>query len=264
MVAIDSTPNNIWQIGKPQKLIFDSAATLPNVIVTDTINNYPINNLSSFIIKCDSWTNYGIMALRWMQKVDIDTNDGGKIEFSVDSGTTWVNAFNSPYVYNLIGFNNFKKDTLPGNNIYFSGKDTTWKDMWLCFSMAWLTSVTNEIQFKFTFKSDSLNTPHEGWMIDNIWKQINISHPLKAVDEITKGKVFPNPTNGKIQIQLPSINSFYIIEKMSLINMQGAVLDTWKNIPTKFYIETEKYPKGNYILRIKTNLKTETFKIKIE
>ena len=50
-MELDTSASNIWQIGKPQKIIFDSASTVPNAIVTDTINFYPINNISRFGIK---------------------------------------------------------------------------------------------------------------------------------------------------------------------------------------------------------------------
>jgi hypothetical protein len=45
-----SNPNNIWQIGKPQKIIFINAHSAPNVLVTDTINSYPTNDTSIFYI----------------------------------------------------------------------------------------------------------------------------------------------------------------------------------------------------------------------
>lgn len=51
IVKIDTTmPNNLWQIGKPQKPFFSSSHSPSNAIVTDTINSYPINNDSYFDI----------------------------------------------------------------------------------------------------------------------------------------------------------------------------------------------------------------------
>ncbi|MGI8893309.1 MAG: hypothetical protein ACR2GN_07585 [Bacteroidia bacterium] len=89
-IEIDTNSSNIWQIGAPQKNIFDSAATAPNVIVTDTINYYPVNNSSSFQFSIVPWVPWGILAIQWKQKLDFDAGlDGGIIEFSVDSGTTW-------------------------------------------------------------------------------------------------------------------------------------------------------------------------------
>ena len=51
-LRIDSVSNlnDIWQVGAPQKPIFTNAYYNPNVIVTDTINPYPINDTSSFTI----------------------------------------------------------------------------------------------------------------------------------------------------------------------------------------------------------------------
>ena len=48
MIGIGTNTNNIWQVGKPQKTLFSSASTTPNVIITDTINYYPNNNVSTF------------------------------------------------------------------------------------------------------------------------------------------------------------------------------------------------------------------------
>ncbi len=50
-LEIDSlNGNNIWQIGKPRKTIFNSAFSPLNAIVTDTSDFYPINNYSSFTL----------------------------------------------------------------------------------------------------------------------------------------------------------------------------------------------------------------------
>ncbi len=48
-----SITNNIWRIGIPSKTYLDSAYSIPYAIITDTINNYPINNYSYFDIIID-------------------------------------------------------------------------------------------------------------------------------------------------------------------------------------------------------------------
>ena len=97
LIEMDTTnPNNIWQIGPPQKVIFNSASTAPNVIVTDTINSYPNSDTSRFITHTQSdFAVMGIMAFQWSQKLDYDTTgyDGGLVEYSIDGGTSWENAF---------------------------------------------------------------------------------------------------------------------------------------------------------------------------
>src|ERR1700756_1811269 len=91
IINLDTASGNIWQVGKPQKTIFHAAATVPNALVTDTINYYPIKNTSVFTFSFNCIAPYAVMALQWMQKLDMDPHhhDGGIVEFSTDSGTTW-------------------------------------------------------------------------------------------------------------------------------------------------------------------------------
>src|SRR5690606_18356962 len=104
-ILIDTTRPNSWQIGRPQKQIFDSAATYPNVIVTDTINFYPVNDTSQFVVgRGGMFMTHDIFAFRWLQKLDLDSLDAAIVEFSADSGITWHNAFTDPLAYNFYGF----------------------------------------------------------------------------------------------------------------------------------------------------------------
>jgi hypothetical protein len=87
--------NCVWQIGRPQKPVFDSAWSYPNAIVTDTAHAYPTNDTSSFIIGQSTlagWLSNGTAKLFGWYKVNSDSlTDYGTIELSVDSGTTWIN-----------------------------------------------------------------------------------------------------------------------------------------------------------------------------
>lgn len=266
-IDIDTASQNVWQIGTPQKTIFDSAATQPYAIVTDTINFYPTNDTSRFIAKV--WMNFGawgIFALQWKQKLDLDQGfDGGIIEYSTDTGNTWVNVFNNPYVYNFYGFQPSNKDTLVGGEYAFSGTDSTWKDIWLCFDMSWLQQFqpNDTLLFRFTMLSDSINNNKEGWLIDNMLAHITIIHTVKETEQENYLNVYPNPANNIVNIQAQKIMDFHIVEVMELVDPLGRVVDKWTNIPTKFWFDTNKYNDGLYFLKIKTNLKSETFPLVI-
>lgn len=41
---------NCWQIGHPQKTIFNTAYSPVNVMITDTVNAYPANDTSSLLL----------------------------------------------------------------------------------------------------------------------------------------------------------------------------------------------------------------------
>ncbi len=81
--------NNIWQVGKPDKVLFNSAHTVPNAIVTDTINPYPTNNNSSFIFRATQTVGSTNFLLQFYFKINTDSlNDYGTIEASPDNGIT--------------------------------------------------------------------------------------------------------------------------------------------------------------------------------
>jgi len=263
-VELDTAISNIWQIGRPQKIIFDSAATQPNAIVTDTINNYPVNNLSRFTIKIlNQWSPWGILAIQWMQKLDMDTSDGGFIEFTTDHGLTWQNAFNNPYVYNFYGYQQENFDTLSTGEFVFTGTDTTWRDIWLCFDLSWMSLFPDTLMFRFTFKSDYVDNAQEGWIIDNFISHFTVIHTVKTTEQSKYLNVYPNPANSIVHIEAEKLTQFHIIENMELVNASGKSVESWKNIPTKFWFDASKYSDGLYYLKVKTNVKSEVIPVVI-
>jgi len=98
-LEVDTSNQNIWQIGTPNKAFFDSAYSAKNAIITDTVNYYPIDNISYFDLLIGAfnfndlypWNIYvGIK-----HKYDTDTlKDGGFITISYDNRTTWMNIIN--------------------------------------------------------------------------------------------------------------------------------------------------------------------------
>ncbi|MCT4580888.1 MAG: T9SS type A sorting domain-containing protein [Flavobacteriales bacterium] len=264
LIDLDSTSSNIWQVGPPQKSIFDSAATAPNALVTDTINFYPINNTSSFQYTILPWHMWGIIAIQWKQKLDMDQKaDGGLIEFSTDGGTTWDNAFNNPYVYNFYGYDTSSIDTLNNGSVGFTGTDSTWKDIWLCYDMNWV-SINDSIIIRHTFLSDSINNNKEGWLIDNMMMHVTWIHTINEKKQEDYMSVSPKLTSGIIDISTKKLDEFHIIEKIELINLEGKTVKKWGVSPTKFYIDISDQPNGIYLLNITTNKQAETFKIVLE
>ncbi len=266
LIDMDTSASNVWQIGTPQKVIFNRAATLPNAIVTDTVNFYPTDNTSRFRIRIyNDWGGWGIFALQWMQKLDMDAAfDGGVVEFSMDSGNTWQNAFNNPYVYNFYGFDPVNEGMLMNGDYAFTGTDSTWKNIWLCFDMSWMSVFPDTIHFRFTFTSDSVDNNKEGWLIDNMMAGITWIHTVSETEQKEYMKVTPNPTTGKVNITAKKRDAFHIIEKIELVNVEGKVVQQWGISPTRFYVDISQHPEGIYFLRIKTNITSETFKVVLE
>ena len=263
-IEIDTASENSWQIGPPQKSIFDSPYSAPNVIMTDTINPYPDSTLSIFRYDFEVTEDvliYGILAFQWTQKLDIDSlNDIGYIEFSGD-GELWEPVFNSPFVYNFYGFENENVDTLESGRVGFQGTDSLWQDIWLCFDLSWMESA-DTFSLRYVFESDTVyNDGHEGWMIDNMTSHITLFHTINENEQENYLNLFPNPTQGILNIQARKSNDYHVIEEMQLMDLNGKVIRNYGLSPTKFEVDLRDLAPGTYILRIQTNVQTESFKI---
>jgi hypothetical protein len=264
LIEIDTTGGNTWQVGPPQKTYFNAPASVPNVIVTDTINGYPANDTSSFYFKVPVWTNWGIFALQWKQKVDLDSAiDVGTISYSADGGVTWNEVFGDPYLYNFYGYDSVNVDTVANGMYGFTGTDTVWKDIWLCYQMSWLQqfSMNDTLLFRFTITSDSLHSNREGWMIDNMICHLTIVHTAKGEQKDEYQKVYPSVTSGVVHIETAALQEFHIIENMQLIDATGRVVKEWKNVPTRFWIDIGDQPDGSYFLKVQTNKQVNTYPV---
>ncbi len=264
-VEIDTTANNSWQIGTPQKILFSEAATFPNAIITDTLEPYPTNDSSYFSFDLEPTYIFGVKAIQWKQKIDFEYGkDGGRIELSTDSGQTWQSVFDNPLTYNFYGFDSTNVDTLADGDFAFTGTDSVWRDVWLCFDDSWIY-YNDGLRLRFVSVSDSVETNQEGWIIDNL-----IVHKTLIHTGITekKGnqyfKIYPNPAQDRLFIDLKKLNEYHLIEHMVLMDAQGKQLQEWKNVPTHFFIDTKMYGNGNYFLKIRTNKAEETLPVIIQ
>lgn len=259
IIEVGPEPGNIWQVGPPQKILFENPYSSPNVLITDTLQTYPPNNKSSFSFSFSSdWA--PIVALQWAQQLDIDEDfDGGVIEFSTDTGQTWQNAFNNPYVYNFYGYLPENVDTLLNGDFAFNGRDSLWRDIWLCFDSGWFGQF--EMIFRYTFRSDSIDNDRDGWMIDNMSIHPTQFHTIREAPQEEYLIVQPNPTGGRLDISTKKMDGFHIIEYLALMDLNGNVLQEFENIPTKFWLDIRDYPDGVYLLNVRTNIESSTTKV---
>lgn len=272
VLNVESNTDSVWQIGPPQKSLFDTASTAPNVLVTDTLSAYPTNSSASFELRfpqtfIDELINsYGILAIQWNQKLDLDSlNDGGMIEFSIDSGTTWENAFNSPYTYNYYGWSPENIGSIGIDSLAFTGTDSVWRNVWLCFEMGFLEIMgTENLRIRYRLVSDSIETNQEGWMLDNFNAHITWVHTIGEIEQEEYLVVYPNPSNGRIHIQAQKKREFHIIEQLEVYNLQGQLVKSFENVPTKFFVELNDQPNGTYIVKVKTNFETKSFPIVLQ
>lgn len=204
-IQIDTTlSNNIWQIGEPQKIIFNSAFSNPNALLTDTVNAYPVNNYSAFYMTFV--VSEGYMIFDFQHKFDTDTStDGGKIELSIDGRTSWHNITDDAYWaalgYNFFGTTNIYSvnDTVSVfNEPGFSGNSNGWLHSYLVFEWQQAFVLPDTFELRFVFSSDSIDHGKEGWMIDQI--QIIANHTGISENRLNDLSIFPNPSEGIVNI----------------------------------------------------------------
>lgn len=193
--------NSIWQIGNPQKIVFTSAYSSPNVIVTDTVNPYPVSDTSCFIIKLPL-INYPFLMnmCAGYYHVNCDTlADSCIIELSASNSSLWYNV---NYDTTIAWYSN--KPVLTGNSY-------GWKYFTFDPSMrlTYLNVTSNDTMFlRFTFYSDSVQTNKDGIMFD----ELSFTNVVEGINELeytrVASKVFPSPTTDKVTIAIP-----YCIEK---------------------------------------------------
>jgi len=265
-VYIDSVPDNIWQVGVPQKTVFNSTQIGDKAIVTDTIHSYPQNNFSSFILNLDEiYDNNYNLEISFTHRFDTDTlKDGGYLEISYDSGQTWYNIIEPYYDYSqnpnisfpstwAQNFYNFQ-DSLIDGKIGFSGSSDGWIKSEL--NIVWYSAIKESsiplsAWVRFNFISDSVDTGKDGWMIDElvVKKRIGPGSTNNNYQDLIKVDVYPNPVNEKTTISIDAD----ITEPFSLsvFNTLGQEVKTFSNLNSnKIELNTNELSGGIYLIQL--------------
>jgi hypothetical protein len=263
ILSIDTVSGNIWQIGRPSKTFFNNANSLPNAIVTDTLNYYPPNNLSSFKIKVydPAWGpvwNFYWIGVYFSHKYDTDSlHDGGYIETSYDSGATWTNVANDPYINWGFPYYYDSPATIANGNRAYTGK--SYNSGWETGNIVWcwFPNIPNvrTTYLRFVFYSDSVQNNKEGWMIDDIIVFEQICEGVKEIINENSLSIFPNPVHDHFIINHSGEVEIYNVmeEKCLALN----------NVQKGKEIHVDLVP-GVYLARVKDKQELYTQKLIIE
>lgn len=254
-VEFDTT--GIWQIGEPEKTYFDTAYTVPNVLITDTLNPLPDSTDAYFWFTYDL-QNYqgGVIALQWTQKLDLDTNtEVAIIEFSTDTMQTWQNVFYHPDIDNFYGYLSSSEGTHhQTGDIGFTGTDTIWRDIWLCFGYDFIYNYNiDTLNFRYRILTDTVEHQSEGWMIDNFLVHETWFHTIGEISDEDTFTAFPTETSGPLKVVCSKKGSPLVIDHVELIDMSGRVMREYKPESTNFELDLSRFPAGQYKLKIITD-----------
>lgn len=203
-VNIDqSQPQNIWQIGTVNKTVFTSSYNGgTKALVTDTVNPYPANNVSSFVLKVSSCfpglcCNAGVMVF-FTHKYDTEAGvDGGTIEYSTDNGLSWQNVVQ----HASMCWNNIYAASNPVTSINqpgFSGNSNGWisSQLFLDFN----AGNAPNTWLRFTFGSNG-SVSGDGWMIGDM-QLVDMSEGIETYGSTRVISVAPNPAHREVELKV--------------------------------------------------------------
>jgi len=167
---------------------------------------------------------------------------------SFDNGRTWDSIprkFNHPY--NFVVNNNIILAGSPGDSLLYYSSD--YASSWQSISVPERPLVPQFIGLETAYFTD--NYDNSIWRC-NISSLISTTSLVDGITSIGKFKLFPNPSDGNIIIELSTklINNAYF----GIVNSVGeTVLSGIIQSHTKTHIiSTEDLPKGMYLLHIET------------
>lgn len=201
-IVISEGAEEIWQIGPPDKVLFDAAHTVPNAIVTQLSTAYPNNAEASFELEVegyvvDEW--FPFIQIEWYQQIDVEEGgDGGTIEASYDGGETWHNIFDSPVFRPLV-----VGAHLPGE-LHNGHQGFTGTLGWQWVAVCWgsyqgeVPENVESVKMRFTFISDDNQTFQEGWMMDGF--TVPNAFVIGSIEDFGNRSLslFPNPVSNEL------------------------------------------------------------------
>jgi hypothetical protein len=249
-----SNPENVWQIGVPQKTILNTAYSIPNAIITDTVNPYPANDTSIFTILhiCDGGYYYGhtvILAGVYMSDSD-SLSDYGKIEFTPDMGSTWINLIDDTVYSDYIWWES-PKPTLTGLIPEWTYFYVTFPELGIIFNIEFGDTVF----YRFTFISGPDSNLRGGLMFDDLYFEDSYQAIGENEYKDLNVNIFPIPAQSYVTIEFDNVQySPFLLEVFSLNGKR--LLSTEGRGDDEIKIDISALEEGLYLFHL-TNLQSQ-------
>jgi len=268
-INFDITINDtLWQVGQPEKELFNKAIFEQNSLITSLVNNYPINSNASFDFGFHPMEvdNMNFFILEWYQRMDVEEGvDGYLIELDYSDGNGWINLFEDEIyhakpIWDLEG----EVDTLYTGQKGVSKNST---DSNHHCGIGWEISNLEGVEFikfRFTFVSDTNDTQQEGVMFDRFYAEQDwvCSNEYPNSNRI-HFKITPNPATNQIRVLMDVLLSNATIV---LYNMVGRKLIEKNLTPTSnsYPLDIASLPNGVYFLELISHKKRSRQKVVIQ
>jgi len=260
--------SGIWEIGEPDKTVFNGSYNSANSIVTDLLNPYNENETSVFylIFKDDEYgglPNYLDIYLPFELSFDHrfltnSEDDFGSIEMSLDNGSTWYDVLSDDYNVNGDFYLNEHYFESTGETLYDSLDVFGNSDGWVHSNISkdidgivWDNDFfrPDSLILRFSFTSGA-GAGNDGWQIDNICMKMDI------VDDVSEGSIedkimtYPNPATKFIVFKLlqNTINT-----SIQIFDVFGRLVEELRPVSGKIQWNLENTSSGVYFYQTEIN-----------
>lgn len=254
-IAFDTLQaENIWQYGNSEKAIaYQSPET--RLIITDSINTYPNNNVSSFDMvfhcqfedNCGSFTGWSFY-LGYVCDTEVGV-DGLVIEVSFDD-STFTNIADITEELQIIS--DLDLDTI--SSLEQPGISGEVQGLIEIHYNAWMSNdydiILNPIRFRFTFASDSTDTAQEGIAFSFLG---SLSGFLSVEETRIENlfALFPNPVSEEVVLELIETTSFKAVG--SIYNAMGVLVQSYPLLEKRNTISLVNLTAGMYFIKVTTD-----------
>lgn len=245
-----SIANRSWQIGWPNKTIFDKDPLFKKGLCTDTLN--VVNSGDTFSV-ISIFKTYGVgmmdcgFEMSFDYKLDADSGDRAKVELSADTGKTWVDIMANDTLYDIVWIDG--KPLLNGQIsklITYHADLSTWaygeNFQKYPVKLKWARTIL----YRFTFIAGSSSRPRDGWLIDNL-VFVNCYSDINSIAD-TPGtfSLYPNPASESLSIRSTNDAS---IRQWQIFNLYGEKMSEGDGTNAQT-IDVNHLSNGLYIARI--------------
>ena len=156
------TGSDNWELGVPSGVNLVLAFSQPNVWATNLDGDFTQNSVmcleTPYFNFSDTTKSY---TFGFTHQTEMYSYHGGNIEYTTDSGQTWVLLYGSAGQYNQ-WYSNPSCSGVGGQPAWSYNYNSSFR-----FSYHLLDTLKGENNVKFRFKFGGTSNPKEGWVIDN-------------------------------------------------------------------------------------------------
>ncbi len=246
-LVLDSVyPAGCWQVGAPNKSVFTSALSLPNALVTDTVQPYPSNTTcyAEFTLLADELSWYWGRWLEFDQWIDLAPGSRAYIEARDTWAADWSRLndgwYNSGSVQWGLEGNEFLPSTGGWEHVIFDspcigvldGGNDRWYDPLM--------------RIRFVLEAGDNSSAHDGWMIDDFRATATPCSGGFAEHAGARLGVTPNPATDRALVDLGDAKGLSIVQ---VFRTDGKLVTSTSVNGGRVVLDVSDLSAGPYLIR---------------